>query len=442
MKSLHAMKQKGRALRKHLAAAFGKEVTLSQAYEALAAMEGAQNWNTLAANLVSVSSSAPMAGAPAPRAVVSAMPSIRAVLVTDDVAVEFDATAWFIQAADTEIHGLCDERPTASPVTMPFAYGNGPFSESVVKFCALSNKALRLSSTVTGESKATCFVDVYDLHCWWNWTFACSQSGFIARNGPSLIIVPNWAEFVSWAKEGGYDESYFDINDEKCFTLQQAYLQEMAESRATTVRDVDLWRTEHRQLMFKVCTSAWGSALEGWKERCKTPGCEFIIESSDIFQALGDWSVTSTGDEGFHDEAEMIVEDALLVYGFHRQARLLFEGKADIDVPFEPDMPGNPEACKQERLLAESLSTMLKVVEVNLVDVLNEYDVPEDAPEWKWVGQHHSFAHKGNGAESGVWEFMVNVAKMEGVRDIPDTLRSFFNRAKTEGAAWVMFHQG
>jgi len=53
-------------------------------------------------------------------------------------------------------------------------------------------------------------------------------NGFISRNDPSLIIVLDWAEFVSWAEDGGYDESYFDVNHEKCLALQQMYLEEVA----------------------------------------------------------------------------------------------------------------------------------------------------------------------------------------------------------------------
>lgn len=54
-------------------------------------------------------------------------------------------------------------------------------------------------------------------------------SGFIPRNDPSLVVVPDWAEFVAWAKDGGYDESYLDINDFKCLALQRTFLEEQAE---------------------------------------------------------------------------------------------------------------------------------------------------------------------------------------------------------------------
>ena len=111
MSSLFELKKKGRVLRKHLELIFGTEVALSQAYEALAAMDGKSDWNTLVAS----------------------------------------------------VHARPDQ----------------------------------------------------------------GTSEFIQRNAQSLVIVPHWAEFVSWTKDAGYDESYLDINDSKCLALQEQYLQEL-----------------------------------------------------------------------------------------------------------------------------------------------------------------------------------------------------------------------
>lgn len=51
-------------------------------------------------------------------------------------------------------------------------------------------------------------------------------NGFIERNDPSLVIVADWSDFVAWAKDAGYCESEFDINDSRCLELQRAYLDE------------------------------------------------------------------------------------------------------------------------------------------------------------------------------------------------------------------------
>lgn len=58
------------------------------------------------------------------------------------------------------------------------------------------------------------------------------MNGFIPRHDKSLTIVPNWKEFVSWAEDAGYDESYFDVNDSKCLELQRKYLQEIEDEKA------------------------------------------------------------------------------------------------------------------------------------------------------------------------------------------------------------------
>ncbi len=50
--------------------------------------------------------------------------------------------------------------------------------------------------------------------------------GFVPRNDPSLIVVPDWAAFVAWAKEGGYGEEDLDVNDSRCEALQREYLTE------------------------------------------------------------------------------------------------------------------------------------------------------------------------------------------------------------------------
>lgn len=44
---------------------------------------------------------------------------------------------------------------------------------------------------------------------------------------PPAPIVPNWAAFCEWAKEGGYDESYFNRWDSKSLALQAQYLEEL-----------------------------------------------------------------------------------------------------------------------------------------------------------------------------------------------------------------------
>lgn len=60
-----------------------------------------------------------------------------------------------------------------------------------------------------------------------------NMTGFIPRHHKSLTIVPDWQEFVAWAKDGGYDESYLDVNDSKCLELQKQFLEEAEAEKAS-----------------------------------------------------------------------------------------------------------------------------------------------------------------------------------------------------------------
>jgi len=46
-----------------------------------------------------------------------------------------------------------------------------------------------------------------------------------------LVDATAWSDFVSWAREGGYDESYFNRWDSKSQELQRQYLEEMTALR-------------------------------------------------------------------------------------------------------------------------------------------------------------------------------------------------------------------
>lgn len=53
------------------------------------------------------------------------------------------------------------------------------------------------------------------------------MNGFLVRNDPRLVLVPDWAAFMAWAKEGGYGEEYLDVNESRCEALQLDYLAEL-----------------------------------------------------------------------------------------------------------------------------------------------------------------------------------------------------------------------
>jgi hypothetical protein len=49
----------------------------------------------------------------------------------------------------------------------------------------------------------------------------------ISSPPPSIVPADLWSDFVSWARDGGYDESYFDRWDSKSVALQVAFLAEL-----------------------------------------------------------------------------------------------------------------------------------------------------------------------------------------------------------------------
>lgn len=85
----------------------------------------------------------------------------------------------------------------------------------------------------------------------------------------------------------------------------------------------------------------------------------------------------------------------------------------------------------------------LAVLEVSMPDLFGDYDEPEKVAEWKWIEEHASFRHQGNGQIPGVWEHMVHCDRAESRKDsMPELLKPVFAHAKAAGAVWVLFHQG
>lgn len=100
--------------------------------------------------------------------------------------------------------------------------------------------------------------------------------------------------------------------------------------------------------------------------------------------------------------------------------------------PSAPEAPTPPSGCSQ-----------IAVLDVSMIDLVGDYDVPEQVVEWEWVEEHASFRHKGNGEDPGVWEHMVHCERAESRKDsMPELLKPVFAHAKAAGAVWVLFHQG
>lgn len=221
-------------------------------------------------------------------------------------------------------------------------------------------------------------------------------------------------------------------------------------ARSAAVFDFDIAQPQNRQLLEDVCADIWAACIEDWSRF--SSGREYLVESSAIFMALGEWGVISTGEDGaFCDAAETLVENALMERGYFKQARLIFEGKARLEDVFPPVPLSDTVMLSKDEVLSVAKPTpvlkseVLKLIEVNLVDVLPEYEVPEKTPEWTWIKEHHSFAHTGDD-ESASYEFMVHAELINSAYphaiDIPALLLPFFKQATAEKAVWILFHQG
>lgn len=87
----------------------------------------------------------------------------------------------------------------------------------------------------------------------------------------------------------------------------------------------------------------------------------------------------------------------------------------------------------------------LKALDVNMLDVVDDYDTPDTVPEWNWVKEQASFSHCGNNRDSGVYEYMVNVecinSRFPDKEGVPEKLRDIFAQANATNSVWVLFYQ-
>ena len=392
MKSLKDMKQKGRALRKHLEVAFGKEVSLSQAYEALAAMEGATSWNALSAGLVAPTTE------PVPLA---AVPSVRAVVRTLDgnMVREFDAAPWFLQASAEQIAALMNEKPALAPTGFELSYGGGLAARALAEHRSVSSELNVFFSysfainDISEKASFNCYVNFYDV-----------------------------AEVLSFKKNGPAKEAPASV---PLLLPEIRAVFSTVDGKASTAFDASPWFAQATEEDIEALLA---ETVEGG--------------TSDFQRAIGGnfrgddvAAFCSRGNEGLAK-----------VYAYIKAVSDVGQDCGGSDCYLNAvDVDNYLGAKRAASYVAEGLYSELKVLEVNLVDVLNEYDAPDDVPDWQWVEDNHSFAHKANNAEPGIWEFMVRVDKTDDPEfsaGMPVTLRPFFARAKATGAAWVMFHQG
>ncbi|VVE35750.1 hypothetical protein [Pandoraea terrigena] len=79
------------------------------------------------------------------------------------------------------------------------------------------------------------------------------------------------------------------------------------------------------------------------------------------------------------------------------------------------------------------------VLSLMMQDVVDDYDIPDQVPEWKWVETNAAYVHSRNG-KYGVWEFMLNLSVT--FKGDPGRLGPVIAAARAEGAAYILIHQG
>lgn len=84
-------------------------------------------------------------------------------------------------------------------------------------------------------------------------------------------------------------------------------------------------------------------------------------------------------------------------------------------------------------------ATRQEIAEVMMQDIVGDYDLPDQVPEWNWVEKNASFAHTSNG-KSGIHEFVLNLSNHWD--DIPEKLKPVINQARSQGMSYLILHQG
>lgn len=101
-------------------------------------------------------------------------------------------------------------------------------------------------------------------------------------------------------------------------------------------------------------------------------------------------------------------------------------------------------SVKQESLTAKRFSPwqVSTTYEVNMADLLDDYDTPQGVKAWDWVESVASFRHVENGTGPGIWEFLVRVEAITANSvEIPSELQKSFQEAQAAHAKWILFFQ-
>lgn len=91
---------------------------------------------------------------------------------------------------------------------------------------------------------------------------------------------------------------------------------------------------------------------------------------------------------------------------------------------------------QEENQIGETTSGFFEIM---MSELVGDYDVPNEVPEWAWVEQNASFKHVQNG-QHGVWEYVINLSRS--FIDVPDRLKATIDDARRNNISYLIFHQG
>jgi hypothetical protein len=80
------------------------------------------------------------------------------------------------------------------------------------------------------------------------------------------------------------------------------------------------------------------------------------------------------------------------------------------------------------------------ILDICMLDVVDEYDTPDDIPEWKWIEENACYHHRQN-SEHGIWEYILNLSCFEKSR-IPEKLQPVIESAQVQECSYILFHSG
>jgi hypothetical protein len=165
-------------------------------------------------------------------------------------------------------------------------------------------------------------------------------------------------------------------------------------------------------------------------------GEETALEMLSDLQSTIEYSLLAANIETKHEEHEAEAQFAALL-----------DKETDVEGSVKPlpqsmldrvnALRTQAETQRQEHDLIERQTQA--ILDVCMPDIIGDYDVPDNIPEWKWIEEKACYSHNLNG-QDGIWEFIVNLAY--GIENVPEKLAPVIAAANRDGVNYILFHQG